>query len=64
MDNIEDKSFAAQRSLIRLSLAKNKISDLSPKVARISKDLHLIFIVGTRRKLNVGSPFMIMTSNR
>ena len=32
IEDIEDKSFAAQKSLIKLSLANNKLSDLSTKV--------------------------------
>ena len=34
VEDIEDKSFAAQKSLIRLDLSRNKIRDLSPKVEK------------------------------
>ena len=32
IEDIEDKSFAAQKSLLKLSLSKNRIRDISAKV--------------------------------
>ena len=45
IENIEDKSFAAQKYLIKLDLSHNKIQDIKPKVNRISTFFYSLFLL-------------------